>query len=290
MLEQILGVLTWKEPRVTFAVMAALVGTGLAFFASQFVVEWTLFVVWLVGKKAVGATSGAASSASADAWARAVDFISECWDYLWDNYLEGPYDAAAYTATVTMATTTNSVLCAWSFVTWTRVFKATRFVVSLCVLYELRHPAVFPDARTEFKKASGTASGDDAGAIEKGRQLSGGDVNDEANKAAHANDGKEIGVRGAKARGEGEGEGEARGTPVPQSESRKKSDKEMEAEAERERRRAARAEKKAERRRQKELEEAAKRARAEGTEVIDNRPLAPLNALFRIPSKSYRIL
>ena len=211
-LEQILGVLTWKEPRVTFAVMAALVGTGLAFFASQFVVEWTLFVVWLVGKKAVGATSGAASSASADAWARAVDFISECWEYLWDNYLEGPYNAAAYTATVTMATTTNSVLYAWSFVTWTRVFKATRFVVSLCVLYELRHPAVFPDAKTEFKKASGTASSasEDAGAEEKGRQRQGGDVNDEANKAAHANDGKEIGVRGAKARGEGEGEGEAR--------------------------------------------------------------------------------
>ena len=36
----------------------ALVGTGLAFFASQFVVEWSMFVVWLVGKKAVGATSG----------------------------------------------------------------------------------------------------------------------------------------------------------------------------------------------------------------------------------------
>ena len=56
------------------------------------------------------------------------------------------------------------------------------------------------------------------------------------------------------------------------------------------RRRAARAKKKAERKRQKEIEDAAKRARAEGTEVIDNRPLAPLNALFRIPSKSYRIL
>ena len=254
--------------------MAALVGTGLAFFASQFVVEWTMFVVWLVGKKAVGATSGAASSASADAWAKVVDFISECWEYLWDNYVEGPYNAAAYTITVTMATTTNSVLYAWSFVTWTRVFKATRFVVSLCVLYELRHPAVFPDARTEFKKASGTASGDDAGAIEKGRQLSGGDVNDEANKAAHANDGKEIGT------GKKGGSGDRR----------KKSEAELEAEAERERRRAARAKKKAERKRQKEIEEAARRARAEGTEVIDNRPIAPLNALFRIPSKSYRIL
>ena len=273
-LEQILGVLTWKEPRVTFVAMAALVGTGLAFFASQFVVEWTMFVVWLVGKKAVGATSGAASSASADAWAKVVDFISECWEYLWDNYVEGPYNAAAYTITVTMATTTNSVLYAWSFVTWTRVFKATRFVVSLCVLYELRHPAVFPDARTEFKKASGTASGDDAGAIEKGRQLSGGDVNDEANKAAHANDGKEVGT----------------GKKGDSGDRRKKSEAELEAEAERERRRAARAKKKAERKRQKEIEEAARRARAEGTEVIDNRPIAPLNALFRIPSKSYRIL
>ena len=272
-LEQILGVLTWKEPRVTFVAMAALVGTGLAFFVSQFVVEWTLFVVWLVGKKAVGATSGAASSASADAWAKAVDFISECWEYLWDNYIEGPYTWAAYTVTVTMATTTNSVMYAWSFVTLTRVFKATRFVVSLCVLYELRHPAVFPDARTEFKKASGTASRDDAGADEKRRQLSGGDVNDEANKAAHANDGKEIGTG-------------KKGDPGD----RKKSDAEAEAEAERERRRAARAKKKAERKRQKEIEDAAKRARAEGTEVIDNRPLAPLNALFRIPSKSYRIL
>ena len=133
---------------------------------------------------------------------------------------------------------------------------------------------MFPDARTEFKKASGTASGDDAGAIEKGRQLSGGDVNDEANKAAHANDGKEIGT----------------GKKGDSGDRRKKSEAELEAEAERERRRAARAKKKAERKRQKEIEEAARRARAEGTEVIDNRPIAPLNALFRIPSKSYRIL
>ena len=41
---------------------------------------------------------------------------------------------------------------------------------------------------------------------------------------------------------------------------------------------------------QKEAEDAAKRARVEGADVIDNRPLAPLNALFRIPSKAYRVL
>ena len=48
--------------------------------------------------------------------------------------------------------------------------------------------------------------------------------------------------------------------------------------------------KKAERKKQKEAEEAAKRARAEGADVIDNRPLAPLNALFRIPYKAYQVL
>ena len=174
---------------------------------------------------------------------------------------------AAYTVTVTMATTTNSVMYAWSFVTWTRVFKATRFVVSLCVLYELRHPAVFPDARTEFKKASGTASRDDAGADEKRRQLSGGDVNDEANKAAHANDGKEIGT------GKKGGSGRSKKKATKESRRRRRSARETRGAGQ----------EKAERKRQKEIEEAARRAEGRGTEVIDNRPLAPLNALFPDP-------
>ena len=204
--------------------------------------------------------------------------------------LQAPYNAAAYAVTVTFATTTNSVLYAWSFFTWRLVFKTVRFVVSLYVLYELRHPSVFPDEKTKFKKAS-TESGYETGEIKKaagpnetapngdGRRV--GDVNDPANKAAHVNDGKEIGV-GSKKSGPADVSSESPG--------RKKSKAELEAEAERERRRAARAMKKAERKKQKEAEDAAKRARAEGADVIDNRPLAPLNALFRIPSKAYRVL
>ena len=204
--------------------------------------------------------------------------------------VQAPYNAAAYAVTVTFATTTNSVLYAWSFFTWRLVFKTVRFVVSLYVLYELRHPSVLPDEKTKFKKAS-NASGDETGEIKKaagpneaapngdGRRV--GDVNDPANKAAHVNDGKEIGV-GSKKSGPADVSSESPG--------RKKSKAELEAEAERERRRAARAMKKAERKKQKEAEDAAKRARAEGADVIDNRPLAPLNALFRIPSKSYRVL
>lgn len=204
--------------------------------------------------------------------------------------LQAPYNAAAYAVTVTFATTTNSVLYAWSFFTWRLVFKTVRFVVSLYVLYELRHPSVFPDEKTKFKKAS-TESGDETEEIKKaagpneaapngdGRRV--GDVNDPANKAAHVNDGKEIGV-GSKKSGPADVSSESPG--------RKKSKAELEAEAERERRRAARAMKKAERKKQKEAEDAAKRARAEGADVIDNRPLAPLNALFRIPSKAYRVL
>jgi hypothetical protein len=183
-------------------------------------------------------------------------------------------------------------LYAWSFFTWRLVFKTTRFVVSIYVLYELRHPSVFPDEKTKFKKAS-NASGDETGEIKKasrpneaapnsGRGGRVGDVNDPANKAAHANDGKEIGVGSTKS---DPAKGVSSGSP-----GRKKSNAELEAEAERERRRAARAMKKAERKKQKEAEDAAKRARVEGADVIDNRPLAPLNALFRIPSKAYRVL
>ena len=206
--------------------------------------------------------------------------------------LQAPYNAAAYAVTVTFATTTNSVLYAWSCFTWRLVFKTTRFVVSIYVLYELRHPSVFPDEKTKFKKAS-NASGDETGEIKKasrpneaapnsGRGGRVGDVNDPANKAAHANDGKEIGVGSTKS---DPAKGVSSGSP-----GRKKSNAELEAEAERERRRAARAMKKAERKKQKEAEDAAKRARVEGADVIDNRPLAPLNALFRIPSKAYRVL
>ena len=205
---------------------------------------------------------------------------------------QAPYNAAAYAVTVTFATTTNSVLYAWSCFTWRLVFKTTRFVVSIYVLYELRHPSVFPDEKTQFKKAS-NASGDVSGEIKKatgpneaapngGRGGRVGDVNDPVNKAAHVNDGKEIGV------------GSTKSDPAPgvssESPGRQKSKAELEAEAERERRRAARAMKKAERKKQKEAEDAAKRERAEGADVIDNRPLAPLNALFRIPSKAYQVL
>ena len=122
--------------------------------------------------------------------------------------VQAPYNAAAYAVTVTFATTTNSVLYAWSFFTWRLVFKTVRFVVSLYVLYELRHPSVLPDEKTKFKKAS-NASGDETGEIKKaagpneaapngipGRRV--GDVNDPANKAAHVNDGKEIGVGSTK--------------------------------------------------------------------------------------------
>ena len=191
---------------------------------------------------------------------------------------QAPYNAAAYAVTVTFATTTNSVLYAWSFFTWRLVFKTTRFVVSLYVLYELRHPSVFPDEKTQFKKASRP----NEAAPNSGRGGRVGDVNDPANKAAHANDGKEIGVGSTKS---DPAKGVSSGSP-----GRKKSNAELEAEAERERRRAARAMKKAERKKQKEAEDAAKRARVEGADVIDNRPLAPLNALFRIPSKAYRVL
>ena len=69
------------------------------------------------------------------------------------------------------------------------MFKTTRFVVSIYVLYELRHPSVFPDEKTKFKKAS-NASGDVSGEIKKatgpneaapngGRGGRVGDVNDQ---------------------------------------------------------------------------------------------------------------
>jgi hypothetical protein len=172
--------------------------------------------------------------------------------------------------------TVGALLYVWSFFTLEAVFRALRFAASVYMLYALRHPSVFPDESAAFKNAA------------KG----GGPGVDEASEAdrkegSNANDAKGPGDE-ANANGDAAGKENA---PPPEAEPpRKKSKAELEAEAERERRRAARAAKKAERRKAKEAEEEAKKAKAAGASMIDPRPAAPVNALLRIPSRSYQIL
>ena len=54
-LEQIMGVLTWREPRLTFVVMCILMLSSVGIFFSQVVVELAVGIVRLYGGKATSA-------------------------------------------------------------------------------------------------------------------------------------------------------------------------------------------------------------------------------------------
>jgi len=258
-LEQIMGVLTWREPRLTFVVMCILMLSSVGIFFSQVVVELAVGIVRLYGGKATSAAKGAAASGMGEAAAAATAFATR----VWDRYLEYPYEVAKFAVTTSMSQTLGALAYVWSLFTLAAIFRLCRFIASLYLLWTLRHPSILPDETAEFKSAGKRVEVDEKAEAER-----------KAKREAEAAKEAETATNGE--------------APAPE---RKKSKAELEAEAERERRRVARAEKKEARRKQKEAEEAEKRKRASGASIIlDPRPVAPVNAFSRIPSRQYRVL
>ena len=257
-LEQILGVLSWKEPRVTFFVMCALMLSSVGYFGGQRLLETALRIARSVGGRAVVATR------SSSRVGKAVASAADAYEFVWRTYLEGPY--VAIVARVDEATESARAFAfrVWGLFTLNAILKASRLAGSLYMLYALRHPSILPDQSAQFKSASKSVEVDEAA---------------EAKKRAEA----ETAAREASSEA-----GAADGAPAASA--AKKTRAELEAEAERERRRAARAAKKEARRKQKEKEEAEKKTRAASAGAIDRRPPAPLNAFSRIPSRGYQIL
>ena len=270
--EQVLGVLTWREPRVTFVATCALMSASVGYFFSHVVFDVVVAAARLYASNAAEKTSRAATSVVG----KVVETVTERANAVWERYFEHAYATLEHAVVSSTRETVGALLYVWSFFTLEAVFRALRFAASVYMLYALRHPSVFPDESAAFKNAA------------KG----GGPGVDEASEAdrkegSNANDAKGPGDE-ANANGDAAGKENA---PPPEAEPpRKKSKAELEAEAERERRRAARAAKKAERRKAKEAEEEAKKAKAAGASMIDPRPAAPVNALLRIPSRGYQIL
>ena len=270
--EQVLGVLTWREPRVTFVATCALMSASVGYFFSHVVFDVVVAAARLYASNAAEKTNRAATSVVG----KVVETVTERANAVWERYFEHAYATLEHAVVSSTRETVGALLYVWSFFTLEAVFRALRFAASVYMLYALRHPSVFPDESAAFKNAA------------KG----GGPGVDEASEAdrkegSSANDAKGPGDE-ANANGDAAGKENA---PPPEAEPpRKKSKAELEAEAERERRRAARAAKKAERRKAKEAEEEAKKAKAAGASMIDPRPAAPVNALLRIPSRSYQIL
>jgi flagellar biosynthesis GTPase FlhF len=256
-LEQILGVLSWREPRVTFFAMCFLMLSSVGYYGGQTFVEMALRFARSVGTNAVVA-SKSENTRVGKAVVAAVDF----YEFVWRAYLERPYDATVAFVDETTESFRAFFLHVWGLFTLKAILKASRLVFSLYMLYALRHPAILPDQSAQFKSASKSVEVDEAAEAKKKA---------EAEAAAAA-------------------EAEAPSSAESAAPEKKKSRAELEAEAERERRRAARAAKKEARRKQKEKEEAEKKAKAAGASAIDRRPPAPLNAFSRIPSRGYQIL
>lgn len=259
-LEQILGVLSWKEPRVTFVVMVLLMLLSVGYFFSQFFVEFVLRVVRSVGGKAVVATKNSSRVG------RAVDAAKDIYSFIWKTYFEVTYELVVAFVIDTTDSIQNAVGWVWSLFTLTLIFKVLRFVLSVYMLYALRHPSILPGETSQFKNASAKVEVDEK--AESKRK--------EDKEASEKEKGEENTY---------ENKSETSGKSV-----KKKTRAELEAEAERKRRREARAQKKEQRKKQKELEEQEKKVKAAGASMIDRRPAAPLNALSRIPSRGYQIL
>jgi signal transduction histidine kinase len=267
--EQVLGVLTWREPRVTFVATCALMSASVGYFFSHVVFDVVVAAARLYASTAAARTNRAATSVVG----KVVETVTERANAVWERYFEHAYATLEHAVVSSTRETVGAALYVWSFFTPEAVFRALRFAASAYMLYALRHPSVFPDESAAFKNAA----------------KSGGPGVDEASEA----DRKEGSNANAKGGDEEGANGDAAGkenAPPEEEPPRKKSKAELEAEAERERRRAARAAKKAERRKAKEAEEEAKKVKAEGASMIDPRPTAPVNALLRIPSRSYQIL
>ena len=268
--EQLMGILTWREPRVTFVAMVLLMTSAIVLFFSQFIVEAIFSVMSFYSKKAVGAGTNAASSGISLMIERITAAAVAAWEYIWEAFLRRPYEMTMaayyyviYVLSTTLSTFWSGVMWVWSFFTLRNIMRVVRFAGSLYMLYALRHPSILPDEASQFK--------------------SGGGVDEEAEKKAQEEKKK---AEEAKAKEAAEAK-----AAEPEKKERKKSKAEIEAEAEKERRRAARAAKKEAKRKQKEAEEAAKKARkAAGQSMIDNRPAAPINVFCRIPSKAYQVL
>jgi hypothetical protein len=87
-LEQILGVLSWREPRVTFFAMCFLMLSSVGYYGGQTFVEMALRFARSVGTNAVVA-SRSENTRVGKAVVAAVDF----YEFVWRAYLERPYDA-----------------------------------------------------------------------------------------------------------------------------------------------------------------------------------------------------
>ena len=146
-LEQIMGVLTWREPRLTFVVMCILMLSSVGIFFSQVVVELAVGIVRLYGGKATSAAKGAAASGMGEAAAAATAFATR----VWDRYLEYPYEVAKFAVTTSMSQTLGALAYVWSLFTLAAIFRVCRFIASLYLLWTLRHPSILPDETAEFK-------------------------------------------------------------------------------------------------------------------------------------------
>ena len=60
--EQAMGVLTWREPRITFAAMVILMTGSVGLFFTQFILEFVYWVLSFYGGAAAEASQNAATS------------------------------------------------------------------------------------------------------------------------------------------------------------------------------------------------------------------------------------
>ena len=248
--EQVLGVLTWREPRVTFVATCALMSASVGYFFSHVVFDVVVAAARLYASNAAEKTNRAATSVVG----KVVETVTERANAVWERYFEHAYATLEHAVVSSTRETVGALLYVWSFFTLEAVFRALRFAASVYMLYALRHPSVFPDESAALANAA------------KG----GGTGVDEASEAdrkegSNANDAKGPGMKRTPTATPPEGERAARCGAA-----RKKSKAELEAEAERERRRAAR--RRGGARKAKEAEEEAKKAKAAGASMIDPGP------------------
>ena len=160
-LEQILGVLSWKEPRVTFFAMCALMLSSVGYFGAQTLVETALRIARSVGGKAV------VTAKSSTRLGKAVTVVVDVYAFAWRTYLEKPYDVVVAFADETTESARAFASRIWGLFTLKAILEVSRLAGSVYMLYALRHPAILPDQSAQFKSASKSVEVDQAAEARK---------------------------------------------------------------------------------------------------------------------------
>ena len=152
--EQVLGVLTWREPRVTFVATCALMSASVGYFFSLVVFDVVVAAARLYASNAAEKTNRAATSVVG----KVVETVTERANAVWERYFEHAYATLEH-AVVSSTRETVGALLRLDFFTLEAVFARSGSRWRVCSTRSA--PGVFGRVRGVQNAAKGGGPGVD---------------------------------------------------------------------------------------------------------------------------------